>query len=95
MNLYMNNQEVISITKNSKHHSRTKHIDVQHYFVRELVQKEIIVSRYVKSRENTADILIKTLSRNAHETEMRMLEFANMSGHDQMTESSLRSERRC
>jgi hypothetical protein len=63
--------------------------------VRKLVQKEIIVSRYVKSRENTANILTKTLSRDAHETEIRMLEFANMPGHDQMTGSSLCSEKRC
>jgi hypothetical protein len=29
------NQGAISLTKNPTHHARTKHIDVQHHFVRE------------------------------------------------------------
>ncbi len=32
------NQGAISLTKNRTHHARTKHIDVQHHFVREQVE---------------------------------------------------------
>jgi hypothetical protein len=33
-----NNQGAISLTKNRTHHAQTKHIDVQHHFVREQVE---------------------------------------------------------
>jgi hypothetical protein len=32
------NQGAILLTKNPTHHARTKHIDVQHHFVREQVE---------------------------------------------------------
>jgi hypothetical protein len=67
MKLCMDNQGAMSITKDSKHHTRTKHIDVHHHFVRDLVKEGTIVLRYVRFKENAADILTKTLSREAHE----------------------------
>ena len=73
MKLYMNNQEAISIIKNSKDHTRTKHIDVQHHYIRELMREGVIVSRYVRSRENVADILTKALSKKAHEAGVKRM----------------------
>ena len=68
--LYIDNQGAMSITKDPKHHTRTKHIDVHHHFIRDLVREGTIVPRYVRSRENAADILTKALPREAHETGM-------------------------
>ena len=33
------NTSALSLTKNHVHHSRTKHIDVRHHFIRDYVQK--------------------------------------------------------
>jgi hypothetical protein len=38
MVIWCDNQGAISLTKNPTHHARTKHIDVQHHFVRERVE---------------------------------------------------------
>ena len=70
MELYMDNQGAMSITKDPKHHTRTKHIDVYYHFIQNLVKEGTIVLRYVRSKENAADILTKALPREAHEAGM-------------------------
>ena len=67
MELYMDNQGAMSITKDPKHHIRTKHIDVHHHFIWDLVREGTIVPRYVRSKENAANILTKALPRETHE----------------------------
>jgi hypothetical protein len=39
MVIWCDNQGAISLTKNPTHHARTKHIDVEHHFVRKRVEK--------------------------------------------------------
>ena len=51
----------INLTKNPIHHSRTKHIEVKHHFVRDHVAKGDIVLNYVESKSNLADIFTKPL----------------------------------
>ena len=59
--IYEDNQGAIDLSKNPKHHDRTKHIDVSHHFVRERVaSKEIFVS-YCPTDSMTADIMTKAL----------------------------------
>lgn len=68
MILYCNN---ISATKNSKNPiqcSRTKHIDIRHYFIQELVEKEIILLEHVRSPMQLADILTKPLDATIFES---------------------------
>jgi hypothetical protein len=66
MALHIDNKGALSITKDAKDHSRTKHIDIQHHFIRELVQRGTVIPRYVKSKDNRADVLTKALPREAH-----------------------------
>ena len=59
--IYEDNQGAIEISRNPKHHDRTKHIDVCHHFVRERVaSNEIAVVSY-PTNEMTADIMTKGL----------------------------------
>ena len=65
--VWEDNQGAIDLSKNPKHHNRTKHIDVAHHFTRErIVSKEIKVD-YVPSADNVADIMTKPLSRLQYE----------------------------
>ena len=59
--IYEDNQSAIDISKNPKHHDRTKHIDVCHHFVRERVASNEIVVPYCETGELTADIMTKGL----------------------------------
>ena len=53
------------MTKDSRHHQMTKHIDVAHHFVREKVQNGDLEVTHCKSSEMLADGFTKALARPA------------------------------
>ncbi|GKF33835.1 hypothetical protein Tco_0107035, partial [Tanacetum coccineum] len=55
------NKSTIALSKNPVLHSRTKHIEVRHHFLRDNVQKGNISIKKVSSKDNIADILTKPL----------------------------------
>ena len=55
-------QSVIFLAKNPTHHSKTKHIDVQYHFVREMVENGKVLLEKVNIVGNIADLLTKSLS---------------------------------
>ncbi|KAL0557106.1 hypothetical protein IC582_005624 [Cucumis melo] len=42
MTLYCDNMSAIDISKNPVQHSRTKHIDIRHHFIRDLIENKVI-----------------------------------------------------
>jgi hypothetical protein len=60
------NQGSIALTKNAMHHARTKHIDVKHHWIRELVASHQIEVLYVSTEHMVADALTKPLARDRH-----------------------------
>ncbi len=61
------NQGAIELSKNPKHHGRTKHIDVSYHFTRERIATKEIKVNYVQSTENLADVMTKPLPRVSFE----------------------------
>ncbi|GKB68579.1 retrovirus-related pol polyprotein from transposon TNT 1-94 [Tanacetum coccineum] len=57
------NKGAIDLSKNPVLHSRTKHIEIRHHFLRDNVQKGNISIEKVASEDNIADILTKPLKR--------------------------------
>ncbi|GJY09043.1 retrovirus-related pol polyprotein from transposon TNT 1-94 [Tanacetum coccineum] len=57
------NKGDIDLSKNPVQHSRTKHIEIRHHFLRDNVQKGNISIEKVSSEDNIADILTKPLKR--------------------------------
>jgi hypothetical protein len=55
------NQGAIALAQNPVKHSRTKHIDVKHHFVREAIQDGFISLQYCNTKEMVADTLTKPL----------------------------------
>ncbi|GJR02356.1 retrovirus-related pol polyprotein from transposon TNT 1-94 [Tanacetum coccineum] len=57
------NKGAIDLSKNPVLHSRSKHIEIRHHFLRDNVQKGNISIEKVASEDNIADILTKLLKR--------------------------------
>jgi hypothetical protein len=60
------NQGAISLTKNPTQHACTKHIDVQHHFVRERVENGEVTFEYCSTKDMVVDVLTKALSKERH-----------------------------
>ena len=52
----------ISISKNPMQHSRTKHIEIRHHFLRDHAQKGDITLDFVSTKDQFVDIFTKPLS---------------------------------
>ena len=60
--VYSDSQSAIQLTKNPAYHARTKHIDIQYYFIREKVEAKQIQLVYQNTSCLLADSLTKATS---------------------------------
>ena len=56
------NMSAICLTKNPIQHSRTKHIEIRHHFIRDHVQNGDILIDFVCTDDNLADLFTKPLN---------------------------------
>ncbi len=61
--IYEDNNGAIDLSRNAKHHTRTKHIDISHHFTREKVQSGEVSVVYCPTDEMIADVMTKGLAR--------------------------------
>ena len=55
-------QSAIFLAKDPTYHSKTKHIDVQYHFVRDMIEDKKVLLVKVDTFKNTADALTKPVS---------------------------------
>jgi hypothetical protein len=60
--LFCDNQSVLKMLKNPVYHAKTKHIEVHHHYIRQLVDNEDICLYYCPTTKQTVEIMTKTLS---------------------------------
>ena len=60
--VYEDNQGAVNLSQNPVSNSNSKHIDVRHHFLRELVRQRDISVSHVPSKLQHADILTKVLA---------------------------------
>src|SRR3954466_631781 len=64
--LQTNNRSAIDLANNPAFHSRSKHIDIQHHFIRECVASNEVMVQHCASEVNAADVLTKVLPKVRH-----------------------------
>jgi hypothetical protein len=62
MRLDCDSQSAIFLAKNPAYHSKTKHIDVQYHFVRDMVERKKVLLEKVDTLQNVVDSLTKSMS---------------------------------
>ncbi|XP_057537921.1 secreted RxLR effector protein 161-like [Amaranthus tricolor] len=60
--MFCDNMSTIAMTKNPVFHIRSKHIEIRHHYIRELVDKKEIELQFCKMGEQLADIFTKPIS---------------------------------
>ena len=76
--LHGDNQGAMKLAQNPITHSRSKHIDIRHHFIRDLVERRNIQLQYLPTEDNIADILTKALA-NAKFIQLRSGLFSTIS----------------
>ncbi len=74
--LYGDNEISMVLTKNAESQYYTKHIDVQHYYIRELVNKKEITIKWILESEILADGIIKKLPTETFRKHRALLDMA-------------------
>ena len=64
--LFNDSQSAIKLVMNNSYHSRTKHIDFRHHFMREVYESELIDLKYLSTERMPADVLTKSLNNVKH-----------------------------
>ncbi|GJZ93950.1 retrovirus-related pol polyprotein from transposon TNT 1-94 [Tanacetum coccineum] len=64
---YCDNKSAIALCCNNVQHSRSKHIDIRHHFIREQVENRVVELYFVETNYQLADILTKALPREQFE----------------------------
>lgn len=61
--LQVDNKSAIELMNNPVFHGRSKHIDTRFHFIRECIEKGLIIVKHVRTEDQRADILTKALPR--------------------------------
>ena len=65
--LYGDNQPAMNLARNPVNHKASKHIDVKHHRIRDLLKRKVFKLVYVPTLDNTADILTKGVDKQKFE----------------------------
>ncbi|GKB42352.1 hypothetical protein Tco_0887294 [Tanacetum coccineum] len=65
--IYIDNESTICIVKNPVFHSKTKHIEIRHHFIRDAYEKKLIQVLKIHTDDNVADLLTKAFDVSRHQ----------------------------
>ena len=67
LTIYYDNTSAINISKNLVQHSRTKHIEIRHHFIREFVKDGTLTLKFIHTDDQKVDLFTKPLDRKRFE----------------------------
>ncbi|OXA43043.1 Copia protein [Folsomia candida] len=71
--LKTDSQSAIKLAKNDEFHDKSKHIDIRHHFIRDLVETNQVVLEHLPDKVQPADILTKSVVRESFETKRYLM----------------------
>lgn len=60
--LFCDNEAAINISENPVQNDRTKHVEVDRHFIKEKIENRVVELPLIRSENQLADILIKTVA---------------------------------
>ena len=78
--IHIDNQSAMKLADNPGNHARSKHIDIKHHLVRERIASGEITLEYVKTEQQRADILTKSLPGPKHSVDLMKLRLVRVNG---------------
>ena len=61
--ILVDNKSALELTRNPVHHSRIKHIDTRHHFIRDCIEEGLIKLDYVRTEDQLADLFTISFGR--------------------------------
>ncbi|XP_019429617.1 PREDICTED: uncharacterized protein LOC109337163 [Lupinus angustifolius] len=89
--VYCDNLSIVSISHNPVLHSKTKHIELDLYFVHDKIQNKTLIVKHIPSALQTADVLTKPLSSDkflGFRQQLQVKDFFRLSNIEQSHSSS-------
>ncbi|GJU31284.1 putative ribonuclease H-like domain-containing protein [Tanacetum coccineum] len=68
--IYIDNESTICIVKNPVFHSKTKHIEIRHHFIRDAYEKKLIQVLKIHTDDNVADLLTKAFDVSSEQKDL-------------------------
>ncbi|KAJ1262218.1 hypothetical protein BS78_09G090000 [Paspalum vaginatum] len=65
--LGIDNKSAIELAKNPVFHNRSKHIDIKFHFIRDCVERKLVILEQVGTDQQLADVFTKPLGKNSFE----------------------------
>lgn len=61
--IHCDNQSCLKLLVNPVFHDKSKHVEIQYHYIRDMVQRNVVQLRYICTEEQTIDILTKPLAK--------------------------------
>ena len=62
--IFIDNEAARKMAENPVNHERTKHIDIQYHFIRQVVSSGVVDLYYINTKKNISDLLTKAVKRS-------------------------------
>jgi hypothetical protein len=61
--IHVDNQSCLKLSENPLFHDKSKHIDIKYHYIREMMQRKVVLVQYLPTDEQVIDVLMKPLTR--------------------------------